>query len=430
MVTKSTISIVGAAAMLVVASFAAGKGNADAPYVPHDELILRRSIVEGGNAFALDLYGRLAFGEEGNLFFSPASIHTALSMTYAGAAGKTAEQMAEVLRLPPGEAAHRVYGEILGDLNTPKKVRAWARDVDKPISVPAYELVVANALWGQDGYPFKAAFTQLVEKHYGAGLSSVDYVQAAEAARTTINDWVEKQTQGRIKDLIPPGVLNAMTRLVLTNAIYFKSQWAEQFSERATKDGDFRLGDGKSVKVPMMRQQEKFGYLETDAFQALEMPYKAGELSMVVLLPKAVDGLAAFEKGLTADKLAGWMGGLKRREVKVTLPKWKMTSQFGLADMLKKMGMTDAFAPGTADFSGMTTAEKLFISAVIHKAFFEVDEEGTEAAAATAVAIAATAMPPQPAEPKVFKADHPFLYLIRHRPTDLVLFMGRVANPK
>jgi serpin B len=425
-----TIPMIAVLAALPVPAVATAGEKPVEAHVPHDDSGLERSVVEGANAFAVDLYRSLASGREGNLFLSPASIHTALSMTYAGAGGRTAEQMANVLHLPPGEAAHSAYGEILGKLDSPKQMHGWDPELDKTITEPAYELVVANALWGQDGYPFEPSFTRLVEKHYGAALSNVDFVRAAEAARKTINEWVEKRTEDRIQDLIPPGALGEMTRLVLTNAIYFKSRWAEQFSERKTRNGDFRLAGGGSVEVPMMHQQGTFGYVEAEGLQALELPYEAGELSMVVVLPRAVDGLAALEKDLSAERLAGWSGGLKREEVRVTLPKWKATGRFGLAEALRSMGMTDAFAPGSADFSGMTKAEKPFLSAVVHKAFVEVDEEGTEAAAATAVAVAGTAMPVEPPEPKVFEADRPFLFLIRHSPTDLVLFVGRIADPR
>ncbi len=389
-------------------------------------------VVAGGNEFAFDIYCKLAADGEGNLFFSPTSIHTALAMTYAGARGRTEQQMGEVLHFTPGqEKLHPAFERVINSLNSPRKVTVRLRENGKwkVEKQDAYQLTVANALWGQQGYPWKDDFIKLTRVNYGAGLHEVDFAKT-EAAREKINKWVEQQTKDKIKDLIPSGALNDLTRLVLTNAMYFKSQWAEQFKQRNTKDKPFHLGGGESVETPMMYQQEKFGYMETDDFQVLRMAYKAGDLSMVVLLPREVDGLAELQKQLTAAKLDKWLDGIKPAEVKVTLPKFKFTSRFSLAKKLAEMGMANAFSPEKADFSGMTTAEKLFISDVIHKAFVAVDEKGTEAAAATAVTMMATAMPvPQP-EPKVFNADHPFMFLIRHNETGSILFLGRVVNPK
>lgn len=405
------------------------------------------AAAKSGNYFATELYAQLAGKNEGNLFFSPASIHTALAMTYAGARGNTEKQMHQTLRLPrtlmrnmgkhvslkdgtgyfedlfvplPQERVHPAFAALIKKLNAPRL------DHEKK---PAYQLVIANALWGQKGYPWREQFIKVTKDNYGAGLNHVDFIRQAEPARLRINEWVEKQTKDKIKNLIPKGAIDSLTRLVLTNAIYFKSNWAEKFQKGATRDEAFTLSPGKTVKTPMMHQQKRHGYLETDTFQAVELSYRFRDLSMVVFLPKTVDGLAAFEKTLTAENLAGWLGQLKRETVKLTLPKFEFTSQFGLADTLKAMGMTDAFSLATADFSGMTTAENLFISAVIHKAFVAVDEEGTEAAAATAVVMWLGAAP-RPKEPKVFKADHPFVFMIRHRATGSILFMGRVTNPK
>ena len=374
------------------------------------------AVAQANNVFGCELYAKLK-GQAGNLFFSPASIHSALGMTFAGAAGQTADQMAGTLHFElPADRLHKAFGLLTGELNNPPK-----QGTD-----PAYQLVVSNALWLQKGYPFKDSFTKLVKDNYGAGLNEVDYA-AGEPARKTINDWVGKATRDKINDLIPPGVLNALTRLVLTNAVYFKSDWADTFPEHATKAGPFQLGDGKTVDALLMTQWMHVGYMETEDFQLADLPYKANVLSMTVLLPRKADGLKALEDKLSAKALAQWIGQAKPAHVDLTLPRFKFTSQFGLKDPLSQLGMVDAFDPGKADFSGMTTMEKLFISAVLHKAFVAVDEKGTEAAAATAIAISATAMP---MEPKiVFRADRPFLFLIRHRPTGAVLFLGRLANP-
>ena len=374
-------------------------------------------VAEGCNRFAFDLYGRLK-GGEGNLFLSPYSISTALAMTYAGARGETAEQMAEVLRLPAsGEAVHGAYGALQSDLNAAGEGGA-------------FELVVANRLWGQKGYAFLPDFLALLEARYGAGLEQLDFARATEAARKTINSWIEKQTRDKIKELLKPGVLDAMTRLVLTNAIYFKGKWAEEFDKKLTRDEDFFPAPEKKVTAPLMHRTAKFGYFEGDGLQALELPYQGDRLAMVVLLPKrnvppgAKDGLAALEASLSAEKVADWLGKLHRREVRVALPRFKTTAEFSLRDTLVAMGMTDAF--GRADFSGMTGTRDLFISAVIHKAFVDVNEEGTEAAAATAVVI-------RPlnggGSPPAFRADHPFLFLIRDTKTGAILFLGRILDP-
>ena len=380
-------------------------------------------------AFTADLYTQLGT-KKGNLFFSPASIETALAMTYAGAKGSTAEQMTKTLHFTGSpEEVNTSFATLLKILNNPPKVSVLD-DSGKLAEKPAYQLVVANALWGQQGYPFQPAFTTLVQKEYGAGLTAVDFVRQTEQARTTINDWVAKQTKDKIKDLLAKGILTIDTRLVLTNAIYFKSNWAEKFQKADTKDGSFKLSADQSVDVPLMHQRHDLGYMENADLQLLELPYTQRELSMVILLPKQIDGLAGLEKSLTAANLRAWMKGMQRESVEVTLPKFTFSGEFRLTDTLMAMGMTDAFEAGQADFSGMTTADKLFISAVIHKAFVAVDEEGTEAAAATAVVMGATSVMPQPKEPKVFKADHPFIFLIRHNTTGEILFVGRLANPK
>jgi serpin B len=389
-------------------------------------------------AFAAELYARLAGESKGNLFFSPASIETCLAMTYAGARGNTAAQMAKALHYDNDAAkVNEAFAQLLKTLNNPPEVVVGlvpdkSGEPGELVKGPAYQLFVANALWGQQGYPFKPDFIELVQKNYGAGLNSVDFAGHTEQARKTINDWVAGQTKDRIKDLIAPGGVKSITRLVLTNAIYFKSHWQHDFNKVLTKDSPFHLSPDKSVDVPLMHQMHSFGYGENDDVQLLEMPYTRSELSMVVLLPKKVDGLASVEKNLTAENMNRWLGEKTNEKVDVTFPKFIFTSEFQqLGGDLAAMGMVDAFG-SNADFSGMTAAERWFISAVIHKAFVAVDEEGTEAAAATAIIMAGAApRPPRPPEePKVFKADHPFIFLIRHNATGEILFLGRVSNPK
>ncbi|MHC5075670.1 MAG: serpin family protein, partial [Planctomycetota bacterium] len=381
----------------------------------------QKHLVEGNNKFALDLYAKLK-SEEGNLFFSPYSISTALAMTYAGAKGQTAQQMVDVLHFPTKskedkqclsqQQFHCDFGNIIKDMN--------ARGTEDK-----YELSVANALWGQKGYEFLNDFLKLVKSNYDGGLNEVDFVEATEEARQTINKWVEEKTKDKIKELIKKGVLDSMTRLVLTNAIYFKGNWASQFDEEQTMDAPFNVSASEEIAVPMMNQKAEFGYMETSDLQVLELPYVDDELSMVIVLPKEKDGIDEVEEQLTEEELAGWMQKLREREIVVFIPKFKMTQEFSLADVLKSMGIVDAFT-SAADFSGMNGKRDLFISAVIHKAYVDVNEEGTEAAAATAIGMRVTAIEEPP---PVFRADHPFIFIIRDKVTDSILFLGRVINP-
>ena len=380
-------------------------------------------IVKGNTKFAFDLYAQLKT-EEGNLFFSPYSISTALAMTYAGAKNETAEQMAKTLgfwhcpNFPsepltmPEIPFHPAYGRLINRLNTLGQKGN-------------YQLSIANALWGQNDYSFLNSFVELNKTHYHAGLENVDFVKETEKTRQKINQWVEDKTNKKIKNLIPQGALDAMTRLVLTNAIYFKGDWALQFDTAETKDEDFYISADKTVNTPLMHQKEKFTYGQTETLQMLKFVYKGDDLSMLVLLAKEKDGLAGLEKQLTAKNLIQWQKRMYKREVRVFLPKFKMTSQFGLSDTLAKMGIPDAFGKA-ADFSGMTGGKDLFISNVIHKAFVEVNEEGTEAAAATGVTMSLTSMP---APPPVFRADHPFVFIIQDNNTNSILFIGRVVDP-
>ncbi|MBN2020979.1 MAG: serpin family protein [Sedimentisphaerales bacterium] len=375
----------------------------------------RQNFVEGNNKFALELYQKLQ-DKQGNLFLSPYSISTALAMTFAGARGETERQMAKTLQFPAtirNERFHKVFGSIISQLNSAGEKGG-------------FELVVANALWGQKDYKFKDDFLTLVKSNYEGSLEQVDFVKQTEEARKTINDWVENKTKDKIKELIKPGLVDAMTRLVLTNAIYFKGKWALQFKPEQTKDAPFNLRGGEKTTVPMMSQTERFGYTEANNVQVLEMPYVSNTLSMVILLPKENEGIKDLEKNFTVENLTGWLGKLRKREVQVFIPRFKLTSEFELAEVLASMGMPDVFS-AKADFSGMTGARDLFISAVVHKAYVDVNEEGTEAAAATGVGMKLTAIP---APPPVFRADHPFIFLIRDNQTGSILFMGRCANPK
>lgn len=373
-------------------------------------------VIEGNTSFALDLYARLK-DEPGNLFFSPYSISVALAMTYAGAREQTAAQMAEVLGFelePP--RLHAAFAALRGGLN------AGSEQGD-------YQLSVANALWGQRDYPFLQEFLDLLEEHYGAGLRQVDFSKALEVARQSINRWVEKQTRNKIKDLIKPGILNAAAVLVLTNAIYFKGRWLSEFDEKQTRTEAFYMPGSTAVEVPMMQQKGRFHYARTADLQLLELPYQGGDITMFILLPGRRDGLSELEQSLNTQNLRQWLAAIEeQREVVVYLPKFRLTAEFELGETLTALGMADAFRLPPADFSGMTGQLDLYLSAVIHKAFVDVNEEGTEAAAATAVIISRAVSVAEP--PAVFRADHPFLFLIRDRRSGSVLFLGRMLDPR
>jgi serpin B len=369
-------------------------------------------VVGGNNRFAFELYGRLR-DRPGNLFFSPYSLSTALAMTYAGARGETAGQMAATLHfsLPP-DRLHPAFATL-------------HREIDGGSPRP-YKLSVANALWGQEGETFLPEFLRLLAENYRAGLRQVDFRSVVQARRT-INTWVEEKTEGKIKDLLQPPHPWPNTSLVLTNAIHFKGDWTSPFPKRATKDEDFTVTEDKVIPVPMMHRAGRHNYLDVGDFQALELPYAGNDLSMIVLLPKEADGLTELERTLTAGWLADRLAGLRPRQVEVALPRFKMESGFDLASVLSAMGMPAAFR-GDADFSGINGARDLFISAVIHKAFVDVNEQGTEAAAATAVLMPrSAAVRPEPVV--LFRADHPFAFLIRHNRSGSLLFLGRVINP-
>jgi serpin B len=372
-------------------------------------------VVKGNTAFALDLYQQLK-DRPGNLFFSPHSISSALAMTYAGARGQTEKEMAKALHFSlPQEGLHAAFSTLAAQLyNVQSKGRV--------------ALTVANSLWCQQSYHFEDAFLNLTRKQYRAETRLVDFKHSAEAARSEINTWVERRTNEKIKDLIRPHLLSADTRLVLCNAVYFKGKWALQFDPKRTESAPFFTSPDNSLPVPMMWQKSNFKMLDAGDVSLLEMPYAGDDLSMIVLLPKAVDGLPALERQLDTDSLGKWIAKLGQAhagELSVWLPKFKTTCSFELAKELADMGMPSAFNM-TADFSGMTGTRDLFISDVVHKAFVEVNEEGTEAAAATGVVMAMKGIM---SRPRIFKADHPFLFLIRENQNGSILFLGRIADP-
>jgi len=374
-------------------------------------------LVDGNSGFALELYRQLS-QEEGNLFYSPFSISLALAMTYAGARGETEQQMADTLNFILSQSdLHPAFNAL--DLELASRGEgAEGKDGE------GFRLNIVNAIWGQQDYKFLDTFLDVLAENYGAGLRLLDFINAAEESRVTINKWVSEQTEGRIEDLIPPDAIDALTRLVLTNAIYFNAAWLYPFDEDMTEDGDFHLLDGGRVTVPMMKQTESYGYAEGEGYQAVELLYDGRELSMVILLPEEGQ-FGAFEGSLDAERLDAILDDLARGEVALTMPKFEFESEFSLAKTLAAMGMPVAFS-GSADFSGMTGNRELFIGNVLHKAFVSVDEAGTEAAAATAVIMELSAAPGMPVEVTL---DRPFVFLIRDIETGSILFLGRVANP-
>ncbi len=371
----------------------------------------------GNSAFAFDLYGNLKTQGE-NLFFSPYSISTALAMTYAGAAGETADQMAGTLHFDlPSDGLHAAFNAYALDL----EARAKADVEGTP-----FELSIANSLWGQDGFAFRPEFLDLLAENYAAGMRLVDFVKDPEACRQVINQWVSDETRKRIEDLIPEGAIDAMTRLVLANAIYFKASWMTAFDPDATATEPFHLISGESVDVQMMHADEPYRYAVGDGYQAIELPYQSGDMSMVILVPDEGQ-FQDFEDALGPEGLEGVLGEMTYGPVHLGLPRFTYESAFSLKDALEGLGMIDAFDPDRADFSGMDGARDLYISSVLHKAFVAVDEEGTEAAAATAVIMGVTSAPA--GEPITITVDRPFIYLIRDGQTGGILFLGRVADP-
>lgn len=359
--------------------------------------------------FALDLYGRFA-NQSGNFFYSPYSISTALAMTLAGAHGKTAAELTDVLHLDRGDV-HEAFARLSGALTSPVE--------------SGVEFSIANRLWGQKGVSWNKEFVDICKEDYGAALGQVDFAKDPEKARQEINDWCAKETKDRIQDLLGPGTVDGLTRLVLANAMYFKGAWKEQFTEARTRDEAFFLAGGEEITTPLMAAGEVFGYFEEDEFSALEMGYEGSGLSMVVLLPKDRDGLPKLESRLDGALLDRVFHGLEHESVDVTFPRFRIESEFGLAGTLSSMGMPSAFSD-SADFSGVSD-RPLSIGTVVHKAFIDVDEKGTEAAAATAIALRELSAP---MEWKQFVADHPFAFLIRDKGTGSILFMGRMADPR
>jgi serpin B len=386
-----------------------------APARPASAAETGNDAASAANLLAVELYGKLAaLGGEENFCFSPYSISSALAMTYAGAAGGTADEMEKSLGFSGGmHASSEALRERLA------------------AAPGGAEIFIANSIWPQYEYGFLKSFTGLLKESYGAELTPVDFKGQPEGARRQINGWVSERTRGKITDILPPESVGSDSRLVLVNAIYFKAAWQDEFHKSATSDQEFFTAGGGSVMIPMMRSVRSAGYFETDDFQALKLPYKGGAFSMTIVLPREKDGLAAIE-GNFGELGVGFLEDFRSKpksRVDMSIPKFRIESTFSLADALKGIGVRSAFDDNLADFSLMNGKGGLYISAVAHKAFIEADEKGAEAAAATAVGVARMSAAHPEESPVIFRADHPFLFIIEDAGTGAVLFMGRVARP-
>lgn len=384
-----------------------------------------QEVVNANNKFAFNLYSELDKSAQGNIFYSPYSISAALAMTYEGAKGQTADEMKSVFYFPESNILRPNFAGIYNHINKGNE---------------AYELKTGNALWVQQDYPFLEDFTNRVEKYYGGKAANLDFIGETEKSRQTINSFIEEQTNNKIKDLIPSGMLNSMTRLVLTNAIYFKGTWEWEFDKSDTRDQDFKITPTNFVKTPMMYMdpdKARFNYADTETLQILELPYKGDKISMLILLPKQGEDYD-FETGetitsdytlkdieLSSEKLKEYKAQMKETKLdSISLPKFEFDTKYFMKDTLSALGMPTAFSD-TADFSGMTGKKDLFISFVIHQAYVKVDEKGTEAAAATAVGMETNSLRPR----NIFNADHPFIFIIQQKDSGNILFMGRVTDP-
>ncbi len=400
------------------------KSRDDSPDATTEELT---ELVDGNSAFAFDLYHALRETSDGNLFYSPYSISLALAMTYGGARGETERQMADTLHyLLPQDRLHTSFNTL--DLNLASMADAPEEEGD------AFTLNTVNAVWGQHDYEFLAPFLDVLAENYGAGVRPVDFVGSPEESRVRINDWVAERTEDRVKDLIPEDAITPSVRMVLTNAIYFNARWLNTFAKNLTSVRPFHLLDGSEVDIPMMMtaKAERFGYANGDGYQAVELPYRGRDMWMTILLPDA-GTFREFEESMDADLVTGILGNIEREYLELTMPKFDFESEFSLRDTLTAMGMPNAFDEFTADFSGMDgrsclagDGPCLLIDNVFHKAFVSVDEEGTEAAAATGVV---TVLESGIETLNKVVVDRPFIFLIRDRATDAILFVGRVEDP-
>lgn len=434
---KNKKASVMVAVIIVVAILVVGAGIFLYPYEPKNPVLANSTgstpqgaanVVDANNQFAFELYSKLSEEDSGNIFYSPYSISSAFAMTYEGAKGKTADEMVGVFHFPTKDILKPNFASIYNEING---------------GSDQYELRTGNALWLQQDYPFLEDYVKTVEEYYGGKAAGVDFVNEPEMSRETINSFIEEQTNEKIKDLIPGGSIDPMTRMVLTNAIYFKGTWEWEFDKSDTKDKNFKITPDNVVQVPMMfmdNDKAKLNYGDTEKLQILELPYKGDKLSMLILLPKQGD-FYDWETGqrttldytisdieLSSEKLVEYKSQMKEIKLdSVSIPKFEFDTKYMLAQTLAQMGMPTAFkSDGSADFSGMTLEESLFIDKVIHQAYVKVDEKGTEAAAATAIIMGATSAGPG----NMFVADHPFIFIIQDKKTGNILFLGRVIDPR
>ncbi|XP_066181711.1 serpin B6-like [Sylvia atricapilla] len=377
------------------------------------------SLCAANTTFAVELFRKLCEKNRGqNVFFSPFSISSALSMVLLGARGSTEAQISKVLSLKNAQDAHNGYQSLLSEINDPNT---------------KYILRTANRLYGEKTLEFLASFLESSQKSYHAGLEQMDFVHAWEDCRKQINGWVEERTEGKIQNLLAEGILNSLTRLVLVNAIYFKGSWEEPFNKESTRERPFHINKNETRPVQMMFKEANFNmtYIGELQTKILELPYVGNELSMIILLPAAIQdgstGLERLEGELTYEKLIDWINPemMDSTNVRVSLPRFKLEENYDLKPLLSGMGMPDAFDLGKADFSGISSGKELVLSEVVHKSFVEVNEEGTEAAAATAAVMMMRCAMRVPE----FTADHPFLFFIRHNKTGSILFCGRFCCP-
>jgi serpin B len=375
------------------------------------------ALVSSNSAFAFNLYQQLTKTNTGNMFYSPYSISTALGMTYAGANGDTATQMAKALDFTlPQAQLHPAFNDLALQL-------ASRGQGGSGTNGKSFSLNIANALWAQQSYHFQPDFLNTLAQNYGAGVNLLDFVNSPEPSRVTINNWVSNETNDKINNLIPSGAITPQTRLVLTNAIYFDAAWQNPFSADKTQNGTFNLLDGSTVSVPMMNNEGSYGYTKGSGYQAVELPYSGNQVAMDIIMPDA-GKFTSFESGMTADTVSGIIGNLQTGSLSLTMPKFNFDSSFSLNDALSALGMPIAFSD-QADFSGMTGNKDLTIADVVHKAYVAVDEQGTEAAAATGVVMSAMAIMNQ----NNLTIDQPFIFVIRDMQTGAILFVGRVLNP-
>ncbi len=369
-----------------------------------------QEVVRANNQFAFDLYSKLSKSKQGNIFYSPYSLSAALAMTYEGARGQTAKEIKSVFHFPKSNILRSNFATIQNGINKENKF---------------YKLKTGNALWAQYNYRFLKNYTDRVKKYYGGKVVNLDFKQETEKSRQTINSFIEKQTNNKIKNLIPAGVLSSMTKLVITNAIYFKGSWKWEFDKSKTSEQDFKITPTKVVKTPMMYMKPdkvRFDYAKIKGLQILELPYKGEKISMLILLP--TNNLNSIESSLTVRKLNEYKAQMKETKLdSISLPNFSFNSKYFMKGILSAMGMPTAF--GNADFSGMDGTKNLQISQVIHQAFIKINEKGTEAAAVTAVTMKNSMVMSR----NIFRADHPFIFIIQEKGTGNILFMGRVIDP-